>query len=136
MRPALPGLALLAAAAVATAGCGQSGDRDTVRATTTRFLAAYSAHQGAQACAALSEDTRKALQSQEKRPCPDAIGQVELTPGAVKHVDVELTDAKVDLTGGESLFLSVEAAGWKITAVGCKPQGDPTDTPMDCELTA
>jgi hypothetical protein len=136
MRPALPGLALLAAAAVATAGCGQSGDRDVVRATTARFLAAYSAHQGAQACAALSQDTRKELQSQEKRPCAAAIGQVELQPGAVKHVDVELTNAKVDLTGGESLFLSEEATGWKITAVGCKPQGDPTNTPMDCELTA
>jgi hypothetical protein len=136
MRPALPGLALLAVAAAATAGCGQSADRDTVRATTTRFLAAYRAHQGARACAALSYETRKGLQSQEKRPCPDAIGQVQLTPGAVKHVDVELTSAKVDLTGGESVFLSEEATGWKITAIGCKPQGDPTDEPMDCELTA
>jgi hypothetical protein len=135
MRPALPALALLAVAA-ATAGCGQSAARDTVRATTTRFLAAYSAHQGEQACAALSEETRKELESQEKKPCPDAIGQVQLKPGAVKHVDVELTNAKVDLTGGESLFLSEEAAGWKITAVGCKAQGDPTNTPMDCELTA
>ena len=136
MRPALPGVALLAIAAAATTGCGQSANRDTVRATTTRFLTAYSAHQGEQACAALSDETRKELESQEKRPCPDAIGQVQLKPGAVKHVDVELTNAKVDLTGGESLFLSQEAAGWKITAIGCKPQGDPTNTPMDCELTA
>jgi hypothetical protein len=136
MRPALPGLALLAAAAAATAGCGQSGARDTVRTTTTRFFAAYGAQQGDAACGALSEDTRKELESEEKRACPEAIGEVELKPGGVRHVDVELTNAKVDLTGGESLFLSEEAAGWKITALGCKPQGDPTDTPMDCELTA
>src|SRR4051812_27508939 len=102
MRRALPGLALLAVAA-ATAGCGQSAVRDTVHATTTRFLAAYSSHQGARACAALSDETRKELESQEKKPCPDAIGQVQLKPGAVKHVDVELTNAKVDLTGGESV---------------------------------
>jgi len=136
MRTALPGLALLAAAAAATAGCGQSADRDTVRATTTRFLAAYGAHRGPQACAALSEETRKELQSEEKRPCPDAVGELELEPGAVRHVDVELTNAKVDLSSGESVFLSDEKAGWRITAVGCKPQGDPTNTPMDCELTA
>src|SRR3954447_25723237 len=136
MRAVVPAGLLLAAVAVAMGGCGQSADRDTVRATTTRFLAAYGSHQGAQACAALSDETRKELQSQEKRPCPEAIGQVQLTRGAVKHVDVELTSAKVDLTGGESLFLSEEAAGWRITAVGCKPQGDPTNTPMDCELTA
>jgi hypothetical protein len=136
MRPALPGLALLAAAAAATAGCGQSADRDTVRATTTGFLAAYSAHQGDRACAALSEETRKELESQEKKPCPAAIGQVELKPGAVTHVDVELTSAKVDLASGESMFLSDESTGWKLSAIGCKPQGDPTNTPMDCELTA
>jgi len=136
MRAGLPGTALLAAAALATAGCGQSGDRDTVRATTTRFLAAYGADRGDAACAALSEDTRTELESQEKRPCPDAIGEVELKPGAVKHVDVELTNAKVDLAGGESLFLAEEASGWKISALGCKPQGDPTNSPMDCELEA
>ena len=136
MRPVLPGLTLLAIAAVALSGCGQAADRDTVRATSTRFLAAYAAHQGDAACAALSQDTRKELVSQEKKPCADAIGSVELEPGPVRHVDVELTNAKVDLGGGESLFLSEEATGWKISAVGCKPQGDPTNTPMDCELQA
>ena len=136
MRSVLPGLALLAIAAVALSGCGQTADRDTVRATTTRFLAAYAAHEGDAACAALSEDTRKELVSQEKKPCADAIGSVELEPGPVRHVDVELTNAKVDLGGGESVFLSDESAGWKISAIGCKPQGDPTNTPMDCELQA
>ena len=136
MRPVLPGLTLLAIAAVALSGCGQSADRDTVRATSTRFLAAYAAYQGDAACAALSQDTRKELVSQEKKPCADAIGSVELEPGPVRHVDVELTNAKVDLGGGESLFLSEEATGWKISAVGCKPQGDPRNTPMDCELQA
>ena len=131
-----PALVLLAATAVAAAGCGQSDDRATVRATAERFFTAYDADDGEAACTALSEDTRTELESQEKRPCPDAIGEVELKPGAVKHVDVELTNAKVDLAGGESLFLAEEASGWKISALGCKPQGDPTNSPMDCELEA
>ena len=133
MRPVLGTLALLA---IALAGCGQSGDRDTVRATTTRFLAAYSGHQGDAACAALSQDTRTELEGQEKKPCADAIADLELKPGAVDHVDVMLTNAKVDLAGGESVYLSEEADGWKISAVGCKPQGEPTNTPFDCELQA
>src|SRR3954452_23526926 len=133
MRPALPGLALLVAAA-ATAGCGQSSNGKAVRAVSTHFLAAYSAHHGDAACAALSTDTRMALESQEKRRCAAAIGQVQLEPGAVKHVNVQLTNAKVDLVGGESLFLSQQSDGWKISAAGCKPQGDPRNTPMECEL--
>jgi len=136
MRPALPGLALLAVAALATAGCGQSGDRDAARATTTRFLAAYDGEQGELACAALSEDTRKELESQEQRPCPEVIGEVELQPGAVEHVDVAVTNAKVDLAGGGSVFLSEGSDGWKISALGCKPEGEPTNSPLDCELEA
>jgi len=136
MRAALPARLLLAAVALASAGCGQSDDRDAVRATTTRFLAAYDADQGEAACAALSEDTRTELESQEKSSCPDAIGEVELEPGAVRHVHVTLTNAKVDLASGESLFLSEEATGWRISALGCKPQGKPTNSPFDCELQA
>src|SRR3954453_16045948 len=104
MRPSLPGLAVLTAVAAATAGGGPSSNGDPVSAISTHFLAAYSAHAGDAACAALSTDTRMALESQEKRRCAAAIGQIELKPGAVKHVDVELNNAKVDLAGGESLF--------------------------------
>jgi hypothetical protein len=52
-------------------------------------------------------------------------------------VEVDLTNAKLDLSSGESVFLSEEAAGWRIVAVGCRPtHGDPTKEPMDCEVTA
>jgi hypothetical protein len=136
MRSARPVVVSLAAAGLALAGCGQSDDRDTVRTSTQRFLAAYSSHNGARACAALSQDTRKELESQEKRSCADAIGQVDLKRGAVTRVQVMLTNAKVDLASGESVFLSKQTAGWRISAVGCKPQGKPTDTPFDCDLQA
>jgi hypothetical protein len=26
--------------------------------------------------------------------------------------------------------------GWRISALGCKPQGKPADTPFECELQA
>jgi hypothetical protein len=122
--------------ALGAAGCGQSDDRETVRATTERFLAAYEADEGATACAALSEDTRRELESQESKPCRDAIARVKLEPGVVTRVHVTLTSAKVDLATGESLFFSEQHTGWRIAALGCKPQGKPTDMPFDCELQA
>jgi hypothetical protein len=136
MPPARRLPVILAGAALAVAGCGQSDDRATVRSSTHKFLAAYSSHDGATACAALSQDTRKELESEEKRSCRDAIGQVELKRGAVTRVQVMLTNAKVDLDSGESVFLSKQKAGWRISAIGCKPQGKPTNTPFDCELQA
>jgi hypothetical protein len=122
--------------ALAASGCGQSDDRATVRATTERFLNAYDADQGEVACAALSSDTRKTLESEETRPCPEAIGSVELSGGAITKVQVALTNAKVDLASGESLFFSEQNAGWRITALGCRSPGTPAETPLDCELEA
>ena len=124
MRPACSALALFAA--VALAGCGQTDDRAAVRATSERFLAAYKAEDGAAACAGLSSDTRKALQNEETRPCPQAIRGVELDGGAITHVQVSVTNAKVDLASGESMFLSEQASGWRISALGCRPDGPPT----------
>jgi hypothetical protein len=127
---------VLLAAAAAVAGCGQSDDRDSVRATTQRFLAAYAGHQGETACAALSSDTVKELESEEGKPCPDAIGSVQLDGGAIADVQVTVTNAKVDLATGESLFLSEQADGWRISALGCRASAKPADEPFDCELAA
>jgi hypothetical protein len=132
MRRATPVLLLV----LALAGCGQSDDRATVRAVTERFFNAYEANQGAVACATMATETRKQLESEESRPCPEAIGSIELSGGAISHVSVQLTSAKVDLADGESLFLSQEQPGWRITALGCRPTESPTDTPLDCELEA
>jgi hypothetical protein len=133
------GLAVAPAVAVsllALAGCGQSDDREAVRATTQQFLAAYAADRDEAACRTLSSDTVKELESQEGAPCPDAIGKVKLDGGTVVDVEVSVTNAKVDLATGESVFLSEQADGWKITALGCRSAGKPADEPFDCELTA
>jgi hypothetical protein len=131
-----PSFVVLLATSAVLAGCGQSDDRSTVRATTQRFLAAYKADQGETACAALSTDTVKELESQESKPCPDAIGSVKIDGGTVADVEVTVTNAKVDLATGETVFLSEQADGWKITALGCRSSGKPADRPFDCELTA
>jgi hypothetical protein len=130
MRRATPILLL----AVALAGCGQSDDRTAVRAVTERFFDAYQAKQGAVACSTVASETRKQLESEESRPCPEAVGSVPLSGGAITKVAVEMTSAKVDLASGESVFLSEERPGWRITAIGCRPTKTPTDTPFDCEL--
>ena len=118
------------------AGCGQSDDRATVRAVTERFYNAYDAEQGAVACGTIASETRKQLESEESEPCPEAIGSLELSGGAITKVSVQMTNAKVDLAGGETVFLSQEQPGWRITALGCRSAGRPTALPYDCELEA
>ena len=128
--------ALLLLVAISAAGCGRSDDRAAVRRATERFLAAYDAKQGAVACGVLSSDTRKSLESQKSDPCEYAITSVDVSGGSVVHVKVAITNAKVDLAGGESFFLSEEKSGWRISALGCRATTTPTRTPFDCELEA
>jgi hypothetical protein len=132
MRPAV----VLVLAVLAT-GCGRSGDREAVRAVTEHFLAAVEADDGEAACADLSTDTRKELESQEQRDCRDAVGELQLEPGATDRVEVYVTNAKVDLASGQSVFLSRTREGWRLSAVGCEPEaGEPAERPFDCELEA
>lgn len=134
----MSGRALAAlAVAVAAGGCGQADDRAAVRAVTERFLAAHVADQGEEACAALSDDTRRQLEREEGVDCPRAVAALELDGGRVVRAQVYVTNAKVDLSSGESAFLSEERAGWRLSAVGCRPQGGkPADRPFTCELEA
>ena len=128
---------VLVLAALTTAGCGRSGDRAEVRTVTEHFLAAFEADDGEAACADLSTDTRRELESQEQRDCRDAVGELELEPGAPDRVEVYVTNAKVDLASGQSVFLSRTKEGWRLSAVGCEPEaGEPADRPFDCELEA
>jgi len=136
MRPAVVSV-LAVLAVLATAGCGRSGDRAEVRTVTEHFLTAFEAGDGQAACADLSTDTRKELESQEQRDCRDAVGELELEPGAPDRVEVYVTNAKVDLASGQSVFLSRTKEGWRLSAVGCEPEaGEPADRPFDCELEA
>jgi hypothetical protein len=124
---------MIAACAAALGGCGTSADRDAVRTVTDRFYSALQAGDGAQACAQLSDSTLKQLEQDEKATCAKAVTSLGLAPGSITHVDVFLTNAKVDLANGASAFLEQTATGWRLSALGCRPtQGDPRDQPMGC----
>lgn len=122
---------------VLMAGCGQSDDRAQVRAVAERFFGAVAAGDGAAACAELSADTRSQLESQEGRDCRDAVTGLTLEGGRLTREQVFVTNAKVDLASGQSAFLSRTEQGWRLSAVGCEPEGGkPADRPYDCELEA
>jgi hypothetical protein len=135
-RGSLSRLLAVSLVALGLTGCGQDADRQAVRTTTQRFLVAYAAHENATACQALSADAVKELESQESAPCRQSIGKVQLAGGSIAKVELTVTNAKVDLAGGDSVFLSEQADGWKITALGCHASEKPADQPFDCELTA
>jgi hypothetical protein len=118
-------------------GCGRTADREQATEVADRFFAAVRSGDGATACAQLSADTRKALEKDEQKPCREAIGGVQIEPGALTEIELYLNNAKADLDNGDSAFLSLTAQGWRLSAVGCKPgDGPPADVPMDCELEA
>lgn len=129
-------LACIAIAAASVAGCGRSADRADVRSVADRFYAAIAQDRGDLACAQLSHPTRQQLESQTGQPCDDVVTRLDHAGGEVAAVAVFVTNAKVDMTSGESVFLSLEPEGWRLTAIGCKPPARPRDEPFDCEAEA
>ncbi len=104
-------LLLVSVAAITIAGCGRSQDRSTVRTTTERFLRALAAHDGTAACRRLSADTRAELESSRQHRCADAVGELKLAGGSIRRVEVDLTSAKVDLSGSPRW---ARARGWRL----------------------
>jgi hypothetical protein len=122
------GLALLA-----LGGCGSAGDRSAARTAAKRFYAALDRGDGRAACAELSSDASQELAKSEKAPCSEAVMGLREPHARIVRVVVFQGSAKVDLSGGKSLFLDDESDGWRISAAGCEPQGQ---EPYDCELEA
>ena len=138
MAGLVPRAVLVTAAilALGAAGCGRGGDAATARTVTDGFFAALAAGDGERACAQLSADTRAALESQEEASCSDAISGLDLAGAQVTRVRVFVTNALVELANGDAAFLDHGRQGWRLSAVGCTPEGEPTDRPFDCELEA
>jgi hypothetical protein len=132
----LAALVLFLVAALA-AGCGTSDDRDQSRATTERFYTAIREDDGAAACGELSDSLLEQVESQTEQSCEAVITRFQYDGGGIDGVEVYITNAKVDLTSGESAFLSRESDGWKLSAIGCKAEkGKPADRPFECEAEA
>ena len=118
-------------------GCGTADDRGEARTATERFYEAVRVDDGEVACAELAEDAVKQLESQSGQACADAVVRLEYEGGEIRGVEVYATSATVELSSGESAFLSPESGEWKLSAVGCKPEeGKPRDRPLDCEVEA
>jgi hypothetical protein len=117
---------------VALAGCGRDDDERTVSAVTERFLTAVQADDGEAACAQLSPATAESLEA--TRPCDEAVTDLDLSRAAVTRAQVFGIGAKVDVAGGDSYFLELTRAGWRISSAACAPTT--RDEPYDCEADA
>lgn len=135
-RP-LASVVVAIAAAAGAGGCGQGDAAGEVRTVTESFYSALETGDGEAACARLDVDTRAQIESQERRDCRDAVSELELQGGGTARVEVFVTSAKVELSSGESAFLDRGAQGWRLSAVGCRPEeGKPADRPYECEAEA
>jgi hypothetical protein len=126
-------IALASAAAMALAACG-TGERERDAAGVVQlFHAALERDDGAAACEELGEEARSELESQEQRPCEEAILTLALPKGG-RPVNPRVygTSAAVDLAEGGTDFLDESSQGWTISAAGCRPTAP--DQPYDCEL--
>jgi hypothetical protein len=113
--------------------CGTAQRDSDAAAVVSRFQSALAEPDDQTACAQLSEATESKLEQQEKKPCQEAILDLQLPEGgrAVK-TSVYVTTAAVLSAEGGTTFLDEGPDGWEISAAGCQPAVP--DLPYDCEL--
>jgi outer membrane murein-binding lipoprotein Lpp len=125
---------LLVASSLAAAGCGTSADRDQARTAVQRLYAAVDRGDGQTACAQMSPDLRAQLVSDEPGSrCATAVMKLSLHGGRPAAVRVYADAAEVVLAGGDTVFLGDTAEGWRVQALGCRPNGK---GPYQCEEQA
>ncbi|MFE9844000.1 hypothetical protein [Streptomyces goshikiensis] len=95
----------------------------------TAFEAAVAVGDHVRACQLLAPQTREQLEQDEQKACPTAFAAQELprTRG-IQEVEAYGRQALVRLSG-DTLFLSLFTAGWKVVAAGCTPR---PDQPYSC----
>jgi hypothetical protein len=124
---------LLCLPAAALAGCGTSADRDQSRAAVQALYAAVQRHDGAAACAQMSPSLRQQIVHDSGSRCAKAVLDFDLHGGRPTAVEVYADAAEVRLAGGDTAFLGDTQQGWRVQAVGCRPQGK---GPYECEAAA
>lgn len=117
--------------AVGTAGCGTDSSERDARHAAERLVAAFAQSDAATACEQLSEEAVSTLESTTGRACELSVLSLEVVPSDVADVRVYIGDAKVELSGGGTLFLGETPSGWKVTGLGCEPR---PGQPYDCDL--
>lgn len=135
----MPGRAVAVAtlAAATLVGCGVGADREQARAVVDRFSAAIASGDGRGACRELTPELVASLESQAGEACAAAVTRLDLDPAAPVAADVFATSAVVRLAGGELAYLDRNSSGWRLSAVGCRPDdAKPADRPADCAAEA
>jgi hypothetical protein len=119
--------------AAGTAGCGANADRDQARAAAEALYAAVQRHDGAEACAQMSPSLRAQLVDNQGSPCAKAVLKLNLHGRMPVTVRVYANAAEVTIAGGDTVFLGDTREGWRVEALGCRPQGS---GPYECEEQA
>jgi hypothetical protein len=120
--------AALTGAALLVSGCG-SLNADEVEGVAAQFAGAQD--DPATRCELLLPAVVETLVEDEETSCEDAIGDLQVGSGDVASVEVWGEEAQVRLSD-DTLFLSRTAEGWRITAAGCRSQGE--TLPYKCQV--
>ena len=123
----LPGLLAL----VVLTGCAPEGTASTGAAEA--FHRAMAGSDMTAACALLQPHTREeTARSSDDGSCESQLQKATLSdPGKVLRTEQYGQDAFIQFEN-DAVFLAVSGGGWKVTAAGCKPNGE--DAPYTCEV--
>ena len=119
-----------AVAVLAVCSCG--AEDTAAEKAASAFGAALGAGDLLQACELLAPATRAMVEYQQSGPCPQAMQQDGLAPGAVLQVEVWGGEAQAR-TSSDTLFLTRTARGWRVAAAGCVAPAD--DAPYACKVS-
>jgi hypothetical protein len=114
------------AVGLVVAGCSNA-DEPAVRDAASTFAGGDASTR----CGLLATATLASLA--QDGGCAEALGQLSLGSGDVVSVQVWGSDALVHLAD-DTLFLTREDAGWRISAAACEPAGE--GLPYECGLEA
>lgn len=124
--------AIVSVAAALLAVCACGADDTAAEKAASAFAAALGAGDLLQACELLAPVTRATVEYQQSGPCPQAMRQDDLAPGAVLQVEVWGGEAQAR-TSSDTLFLTRTAQGWRVAAAGCVAPAE--DAPYACKVS-
>ena len=116
---------------VLLSGCAPEGTAATGAAEA--FHRAMAGSDMTAACALLLPHTREeTARSSDNGGCESQLQKAKLSdPGKVLRTEQYGRDAFVQFEN-DAVFLAVSGGGWKVTAAGCKPNGE--EAPFTCEV--
>jgi hypothetical protein len=113
---------MAAAVSVLAVGCSTGPDSEAAQHVATRFVTAVSDDDGDLACALLSTAAAEEVAKSEGKPCPVAIGSMNLpTSTAMTGSETYMRSAQVR-SANDVLFLAQFDGQWRVVAAGCTKQ--------------